>query len=141
MLWSTDMHKLTSEQQMRLQTNPNVEKITEGSVVYKASFKIKATKSYLSGNNPDQIFRDAGIPPEFFKADYCRYCLKRWSEKFKIGGAESLMEDNRGKGSAGRPCNENLDELTYEELKALVEIQKGVIDDLVKKRALAKKKR
>jgi hypothetical protein len=37
--------------------------------------------------------------------------------------------------------NENLDELTYEELKALVEIQKGVIDDLVKKRALAKKKR
>jgi hypothetical protein len=135
------MHKLTLDQQDKLLANPNVQKITEGSVVYTFTFKVKATKSYLSGANADQIFRSEGIPPEFFKSDYCRSCIKRWAEKFKSGGVEALREDNRGQGNTGRPKNENLDKLTYEELKALVEIQKGVIDDLVKKRALAKKKR
>nr|BFD65965.1 hypothetical protein HAGR004_09870 [Bdellovibrio sp. HAGR004] len=135
------MHKLTTTQQAELLTNPNVQKITDGSVVYTPSFKIKATKSYLGGANPDQIFREAGIPPELFKNDYCRSCLKRWADKYKSGGSDALKEDKRGLGSPGRPRSENLDELTYEELKALVEIQKGVIDDLVKKRALAKKKR
>lgn len=135
------MHKLSKDQQAQLLANPHIQKITEGSVVYTTSFKIKATQSYLAGANPDQIFKDANISPEFFKRDYCRSCLKRWAKKFKSGGVDSLLEDNRGQGSTGRPKNEDLNELTYEELKALIEIQKGVIDDLVKKRALAKQKR
>lgn len=135
------MRKLTSTQQAELLKNPNVQKITDSSVVYTPAFKIRATKSYLGGANPEQIFRDAGIPPEFFKNEYCRFCLKRWADKYKTEGPDSLKEDKRGLGSTGRPKTEDLNELTYEELKALVEIQKGVIEDLVKKRALAKKKR
>jgi hypothetical protein len=43
-------------------------------------------------------------------------------------------------GSGVRPKKANLDKLTYEELQAIVEIQRGVIEELKKKRALAKKK-
>ena len=55
-------------------------------------------------------------------------------------GKEAFFVENRGSSTTGRPKKENLDELTYQELQAIIEIQRGVIEELKKKRALAKKK-
>lgn len=134
------MHSFSPSQRSKLLGNPNVEAVTEKSVVFNAPFKVKTVKKYLAGNSSDQIFKESGIPIEYFKPGYCRLCLKRWVKKFKTHGEESLLKDGRGSGSKGRPKKERLEDLTYEELLALVEIQKGALEELKKQRALAKKK-
>jgi len=134
------MNELTDYQRRRLLENPNVEKLTEKSVNFTSKFKIQAVKKYLKGHNPDDIFKEAHIPIQFFKDEYSRYCIKRWTKKYQEQGASSLKEDKRGVGSTGRPKEENLEELSYDELLAIIEIQKGVIKELKKKKALAKKK-
>ena len=68
--------------------------------------------------------------------------LKRWKKKYEEEGRESLKESGTGKSATGRPKNENLDDLTYEELQVIVQIQRDMIKELElkKKLALAKKK-
>lgn len=134
------MHALSEHQKSELLANPNVKEITDKSIVYTSAFKTKAVELYLAGQNPNKIFSNANIPIDYFKRDYCRCCIKRWVIKYKSDGKESLAEDLRGVHSTGRPKNENLNDLSYDELLALVEIQKGVIEELKKKKALAKKK-
>lgn len=135
------MKTLSEKERRALLKNPNVKKITEKHVVYTSKFKIHALEAYLNGKSPNQIFLDAGIDPDVFVTRYCQSCLKRWKKKCQEEGLESLREDKRGSGSTGRPKDESLNELTYEELLAVVEIQKEVILDLKKRNALAKKKR
>jgi len=134
------MQELTDFQRRKLLKNPNVEKITEKHVVYAAEFKVKAVQSYLNGLSPNEIFTNAGINLSFFKAHYTQSYLKKWKKKFLENGKASFFVEKRGSGQGGRPKKENLDELTYEELQAIIEIQKGVIEELKKKRALAKKR-
>jgi transposase-like protein len=134
------MQNLNNEQKSLLLKNPNVKKISESHVFYTSHFKIDAVKQYQHGKSSNDIFRDAGINPDFFIKKYCLSCLKRWVKKFMDKGEESLKINETGKKSTGRPPKENLDELTYEELQAIVEIQREVINELKKKRALAKKK-
>ena len=139
-LWSTDMHNLSEYQRRILLENTNVEKITEKFVVYTSGFKVKTVKQYLNGESPNDIFLKANIPIELFIKGYCLSCIKRWKKKYLEQGPESLKEDKRGHATIGRPKKENLDELTYEELQAMVEVQRGLIEELKKKKALAKKK-
>jgi transposase len=139
-LWSTEMHAFTPKQRSKLLANPNVQDVTEKTVSFYADFKIRAVYQYLEGISPNQIFEKAEIPLEFFQENYCRLCLKRWVKKFRDEGEESLRTDERGKQSSGRPHKERLEDLTYDELLALVEIQKGALDELRKQKALAKKK-
>jgi len=134
------MQELSSHQKRTLLSNPNVDKITAKQVIYTAAFKIRAVKQYLKGQKPDEIFKANGIEPVYFIDNYCRFCIKRWKKKYFDKGKESLKSDRRGSGATGRPKKENPDELTYQELVALVEIQQDVIDALKKKKALAKKK-
>jgi transposase len=135
------MHNLSSYQRRKLLENPNIEKLTDKFVVYTAKFKEKALRSYLSGENPKEIFLKAKIPIHYFDdPKYCNSCLKRWKKKYEIHGQECFKTDDRGKNSTGRPKSENLDDLTYQELQAIIEIQRGVIEELKKKKALAKKK-
>jgi class 3 adenylate cyclase len=63
------------------------------------------------------------------------------NEKFKTEGEESLRNDERGKGATGRPKGESLEDLTYDELLALVEIQQEALNDIRKQNALARKKK
>jgi transposase len=135
------MHELSESQRQELLKNPHVEKITDKFVSYTSIFKIKAVELYLEGQHPDKIFLDAQIPIHFFRKDYPRYNIKRWKKKYQERGAESLKQDGRGSGSSGRPRKESLDELTYDELLTIVEIQREVIEDLKKRNALAKKKK
>jgi transposase len=133
------MHALTPYQQSKLLANRNVLEVSEKSVTYTSEFKIKAVHQYLDGTSPDQIFLDVGIPIDFFKEKYCRFCLKRWIKKYQTLGASSLKED--GRGSAGRPKKERPDDLTYDELLSLVEIQKEALEELKKQNALERKKK
>ena len=133
------MHALTPYQQSKLLANRNVLEVSEKSVSYTPAFKIKAVHQLMDGVSPDQIFLDAGIPIHFFKEDYCRYCLKRWVQKLQVEGEESLYED--GRGSTGRPKKERPEDLTYDELLSLVEIQKGALEELKKQNALERKKK
>jgi hypothetical protein len=62
-------------------------------------------------------------------------------KKFDEGGEESLKEDNRGIRSTGRPKKERLEDLTYDELLALVEIHQEALEEVKKQNALARKKK
>lgn len=136
------MHFLSDAQKRALLENPNVEEITEKQIHFKAAFKINAVERYLEGKSPDDIFKDAGIPIEFFEERYCYYTLKKWKVKYQNEGKDSLRENKAGLGSIGRPKDKNLKNLSYEELQAIVQIQREIIKDLElkKKMALAKKK-
>lgn len=138
----TFMNELSDYQKRKLLENPNVEEITEKHIHFAASFKIKAVEGYLKGKHPDDIFLEAGIDPVIFEDKYCLSSLKRWKKKYEEDGRESLKESGTGKNATGRPKNENLDDLTYEELQVIVQIQRDMIKELElkKKLALAKKK-
>lgn len=136
------MYNLTDIQKKKLLENPNVEEITTNRIYYSGSFKIKAVESYLNGDKPIQIFQNAGIDTSIFEENYCLYALKRWKKKYEQEGPESLKINNTGREASGRPASEDLNELSYEELQTIVEIQRKVIAELElkKKLALAKKK-
>jgi len=134
------MQELSDYQRRVLLKNPNVEKITEKHILYSAKFKVKALKEYFNGKSANKIFEEAGINPKFFVKKYCNSCLKRWKKKSIEQGNESFKVDARGSCTPGRPRKENLDDYSYEELQAIIEIQSEVIEGLKKKRALAKKK-
>jgi transposase len=134
------MHNLSDYQRRKLLKNPKVEKITEKHVVFTSKFKIKSVEKFLDGHSATDIFVNANINLDFFKPNYAQYCLKKWKKKYLDEGKEAFLIEKRGSGSSGRPKKENLDELTYQELQAIVEVQRGVIEELKKKRALAKKK-
>lgn len=136
----TDMQNFTPKQRSKLLANRNVKEVTEKTISFLPEFKIKSVHQYFEGLSPDQIFKNAGIPLEFFKEGYARSCLKRWAAKFKEEGEESLLSDERGRNSTGRPKEERLEDLTYDELLTLVEIQKEALGELRKQKALAKKK-
>ncbi len=135
------MHGFTPLQRSKLLANRNVLDVTQSTVSFMPAFKIKAVQRYLSGTSPNTIFEEAGIPIEYFNVDYCRCCLKRWVQKFEAEGEDSFKEDGRGLASTGRPKEERLEDLTYDELLALVEIQKGALEELKKQNALARKKK
>lgn len=135
------MHAFTPKQRSKLLSNRNVQAATEKTVIFRPDFKIKALHLYLEGVSPDQIFEDEGIPLDYFQDDYCRSCIKRWLEKLNTEGEDALRSDERGRGATGRPPEENLEDLTYDELLSLVEIQQEALNDIRKQNALARKKK
>lgn len=134
------MQELSDYQRKELLKNPNVEKITEKHVVFTSKFKIIAVELYFDGKSPKQIFEDAGVKTHYFKAQYFQLCIKKWKKKYLEQGKDSFSIELRGSSKVGRPKKENLEELTYEELKAVVEIQREVIEELKKRKALVKTK-
>lgn len=139
-IFGEKMQELTDQQKKKLLKNPNVERITDKHVVYTSKFKIKAVERYHSGEHPDDIFKSSGIPPGFFKARYCKHCIGRWKAKYQNEGKESLKQNKTGKNASGRPKKMDLNELTVEELKAVIEIQEDFINLLKKRRPLMREK-
>lgn len=134
------MQSFTPQQRSKLLANRNVKDVTEKTVSFNIDFKIKAVHDFLNGKSPTQIFEEAAIPLNFFKSDYCRLCLKKWVSKFEKDGEEGIRADGRGSGG-GRPKKERLQDLSYDELLALVEIHKEALDEVKKQNALARKKK
>lgn len=130
------MHKITKYQAKVLLKNPNVVKVTTSHVVYTAKFKVQCVKRGFAGVPGERIFEEAGIPIQFFKKNYTKYCLKRWRKKYQEEGVKSFDQERRGAPSVPKL---GID-LTYEELLAVVKIQREVIEELKKRKALVKKK-
>ena len=117
------MHEFSDYQKRNLLKNPNVEKLTEKSVIFTSDFKKKAVKKYITGKRADDIFIEAEIPIHYFQDRYCHSCIKRWKKKFLEHGENSLDLDTRGKAkSPGRPRKP-----TYEELEEIVKIQREAL--------------
>lgn len=135
--WRTFMQSFSPYQKKILLENPNVLKITENHLVFVPEFKIQAVEFFLKGMTPDEIFISHGFNPDFFEKDYFRLAIKRWRIKYETHGKDSLIEETRG--NLGRPKSTDLDDFTIDDLRALVYIQDEIINEIKKKRALAKK--
>lgn len=133
------MSEISEELRRKLLKNENVSRVKDKHVEFVPEFKIWAVKEYKKGKSPADIFSESGFDSAWFPKDYFRSCLKRWKKKFDEVGASALKVNNTGKGSSGRP-KKNCDDLTLEELRVLVEIQRETIEMLKKNRALPKKK-
>lgn len=116
-----------------------VQKITKKQVNFTSAFKLRAVAEHEKGFPPEEIFTRAGIKPEWFPADYCSHCLKRWRKKSREQGRESLLEDDRGRPKKVKPVDE-YDDFTVEELKAGLKLQALFIEALKKKKALGQEK-
>ena len=134
------MHIITEQLRQKLLKNSNVELVTTNQVRYTGIFKATAVKRYLNGEMPNDIFISAGLDPKDFVYKYCASCIKRWKTKWEKDGLVSLKQRKPVKKSPGRPKSENPNELSYEELLTVVEIQREVIEELKKSKALAKKR-
>ena len=87
----------------QLEKNPNVAKVSERSITYSRSFKVKAVKENLSGKGPTEIFVENGFDLDMIGRGKPQSCLKRWRKVYKQWGEEGFTEERRGKGSPGRP--------------------------------------
>lgn len=132
--------KFSKEQRDLLLKNPNVLKVTKSTVEYTPAFKLEAVEAYQSGQSAREIFEDYGINSSFFHKDYCGKSIRRWIYKLQNDGDESFFQEARGAKATGRPKKVNADEMTVEEMKALIDIQQGVIEKLKKHHASARKK-
>lgn len=133
------MQTFTINQKKILLKNPNVLKLTENHLVFKPEFKFIAVNFYLQGMSPDEIFIAHDFNPSFFEPDYFRSCLKRWKIKIEIYGDDAFSTETRGRDSLGRPKNDGLENASIDDLRALVWIQKEMLEEIKKKKALAKK--
>ena len=87
----------------QLEKNPNVAKVSERSITYSRSFKVKAVKENMSGKGPAEIFVENGFDLDMIGRGKPQSCLKRWRKVYKQWGEEGFTEERRGKGSSGRP--------------------------------------
>jgi len=117
---------------------PHILKVTDSKVTYSPNFKIHAVEQNLKGIPAKRIFKDAGINITIFGFDYAKKCIQRWRRVHERLGVKGLEEEQRGKGSTGRPkktYNPN-DIKSVKERLAYLEAEN---DFLKKLHALAKK--
>lgn len=136
--------KFTEAVRKQLESNPNVLKVTESHIVFTAEFKLSCIKKKESGISPKRIFADFGINPALFRKDYCKHSIARWTKILKSKGESGLNEEQRGKSKSnmkGRPKKVTLDDLSIEDMKAIITAQQEVIEELKKRKALADKKK
>lgn len=133
------MQNLSKAHKKALLENPNVVKITESHVVFTPKFKIKAVELYLSGTSPVDIFLSHGIDPSIFIPDFCRNCIKRWVTKYESDGKNAFSSETRGSGTPTKPVKANLDSYSMDDLKSIILVQEEMIEELKKRKALARK--
>lgn len=132
------MHNLSEKEKTKLQKNENVKKITSKNIMFSSIFKIRALDEHARGKSANQIFLDAGIPIELLSSGYAGSTIKIWKRQAASRGIASLETDRRGKFKS--TLKGTLKSLTREELEEVITIQKEVIDELKKSKALVKKK-
>jgi len=133
------MQNLSNAHKKALLENPNVVKITESHVVFNPKFKLKAVELYLAGTSPTDIFLSNGIEPCFFIPDFCRNCIKRWVSKYQSDGKNAFIRETRGSGTHTKPVKANLDSYSMDDLKSIILVQEEMIEELKKRKALARK--
>lgn len=132
---------LSDHQRRKLLENPNVEEITEKHIHFTPDFKIKAVQLNLKGVSPEEIFQTHGLDLSLFTDRYADYAIKRWRKKYKDEGKTSLSTPQTGTKTLGRPKKDRPEDYTKEELWKLLHLQRDMIIEIKKQKALAKKKK
>lgn len=132
---------LSDQQRRKLLENPNVEEITEKHIHFTSDFKIKAVELNLKGDSPEEIFKTHGFDLSLFAERYANYTIKRWRKKYNEEGKSSLNNSQTGTKATGRPKKESPEDYTKEELWKLLHLQRDMIIEIKKQKALAKKKK
>ncbi|MDO7266798.1 hypothetical protein [Shouchella clausii] len=70
-------------EQKQLESNPNVNHVSDRSISYAADFKVRAVQENLSGKGPMAIFLDHGFDLKLFGSDKPGECLKRWRSVYR----------------------------------------------------------
>lgn len=91
-----------------LESNPNVDHVSERSISYTPDFKIRAVKENSNGKGPVQIFIEHGFDLQVIGSEKPNQCLKRWRKTFNQFGEDGFLTERRGKGSTGRPSSKQL---------------------------------
>lgn len=128
--------KLTSKQKNLLEQSPHVVKTTDFNVVYMDEFKSQAVRLFDEGLTAPEIFEKFGLKFDFFNEYYFSSNLKRWRKVVSKEGDFSGVQ----RGRPRKPSDFSINDLSIEDLRALVFIQGEAIEALKKKKALAKKK-
>ena len=128
--------KYTPDQIAALNSNPNVARCNENTIVYDRKFKIAAVKKRLEvGLTPKQIFEEAGFDLYVIGEYIPKQRLKLWKNIYQTKGPEGLMSEARGKGG-GRPRKQwSSDAERVKYLEAQVAYLKAENDFLAKLRA------
>lgn len=85
------------DQVKELLNNKNVLRCSNKSITYSQEFKIKAIRRYSEdGVSPNQIFEEAGFSRTWLGKYRASNCLKKWKDKYRTEGQESLLKENRG---------------------------------------------
>jgi len=134
--------KIFTEHEMKLlESNPNVQHVTDRSITYSPAFKLAAVKAYEDGETPMEIFLRAGFDVDVIGHEKPKKSLKRWRETYKTRGEAGLLEDQRGKNSAGRPPAKDLSlEEKLKQAEARIKLLEAENDFLKKLDALEKQK-
>jgi transposase len=134
--WSTGKLRFSESQIHQIENNVNVLHVSERSLAYKPSFKVEAVKAYQEGKKPAEIFREAGFNLDIIGRENPNRCLKRWRQVFTCQGEAGLLEDQRGKGSTGRPAVEQSIEKKLAQTEARIKLLEAENDFLKKLEAL-----
>lgn len=128
-----------------LESNPNIENVSERAISYKSEFKLHAVQAYKSGITPMQIFVEAGFEIAVIGAKNPYKCLERWKKSYRSFGEEGLLMNRRGKASTGRPTSKELsteDKLKRAEAKIkLLEVENEFLKKLEALERQAKRER
>ncbi|ETT33778.1 HTH domain-containing protein [Paenibacillus sp. FSL H7-0350] len=125
----------------RLEKNPNVQRVSETNISYTAEFKLAAVKAYNEGTPPSEIFLRAGFDLDLIGSKKPKHSLKRWRDSFAKYGELGLLEERRGKGSAGRkPASPLSADEELKRAKAKIKLLEAEVDFLKKLEALERNK-
>lgn len=87
----------TEENMRRLETNPNVQHVSETNITYTSEFKLAAVRAYEEGEIPSEIFIKAGFDLDLIGHKKPKNSLKRWSDTYAKYGESGIKEERRGK--------------------------------------------
>ena len=139
MLFRRLKNRFSQKQKEELLKNPNVLKITDDHLVFSPEFKLKAIKLYAKGLSSDHILLASDFELDWFEPEYFQKLIYKWKDLYEKHGENAFKEERRGRQATGRPPVPNLDDYSIDDLRAITLIQNEIIEELKKKKTLAKK--
>lgn len=82
----------------KLAKNANVCKVSERSISYGKTFKLRAVERYKEGWPPFSIFQEAGFDLLVIGRETPKECLKRWRKIDRTKGKDGFENSARGRG-------------------------------------------
>lgn len=136
---SRKITRFTEFQMSQLEKNVNILHVSESSITYEPNFKVNAVKAYQEGKKPMDIFLAAGFEMDVIGRKKPKQCLKRWRAIYALHGEAGLIEEQRGKGSSGRPAGELAVEEKLRRAEARIKFLEAENDFLKKLEALERR--